>query len=64
MKVTESGGSLLIFERSASGERLRCTFNLSDREAPFAFGGKELIRAGYVDAATLGPYSAIIEEIA
>ena len=64
MKVTESGGSLLIFERSASGERLRCSFNLSDREAPFAFGGKELIRAGDVDAATLGPYSAIIEEIA
>jgi len=63
MNVTEAGEALLAFERAANGERLRCSFNLSDRAVPFALAGKELLRAGHVDAASLGPYAAIIEQI-
>jgi alpha-glucosidase len=61
--VIEAGDALLVFERASEGQRLRCSFNLSDRPAAFATTGTELIRAGHVDSASLGPYAAIVEEI-
>jgi alpha-glucosidase len=64
MSIVDAGDALLVFERSRSGQRLRCSFNLSDRAIPFVTAGKEVIRAGHVDSASLGPYAAIIEEIA
>jgi alpha-glucosidase len=63
MAVIEAGDQLLIFERSAGGERLRCSFNLSDRPVSFAPTGTRLLAAGEMDGTTLGPYAAIVEEI-
>ena len=63
MTVIEAGEQLLTFERSADGERLRCTFNLSDRAAAFAPDGSLVVATGEMDATTLGPYSAIVQEL-
>lgn len=61
--MVEAGEQLLAFERSDGGERLRCTFNLSDRAASFAPSGKKLIGTGRIDDSALGPYAGIIEEL-
>jgi alpha-glucosidase len=53
-----------VFERAADGERLRCTFNLSDRPAAFDLSGKRIVATGDLDDRMLGAYSAVIEEIA
>jgi hypothetical protein len=42
---------------------LRCTFNLSDSEAPLSRRNGALFSTGRVLADALGPYSALIEEI-
>jgi alpha-glucosidase len=63
MRIVEAGEMLLAFDRIGVRRRLRCTFNLSDRALPFEASGRELIRSGNVDAASLGPYAALIEEI-
>lgn len=63
MRIVEAGEQLLAFERSAAGERLRCTFNLSDRPAHSAPCGRPLISAGQVDAGDIGPYGALVEVI-
>ena len=63
MRIVEAGDQLLIFERADASSRLRCTFNLSDREARFTPAGRALIEAGAVDADNLGPYAARVEEI-
>jgi alpha-glucosidase len=63
IQIVEAGDALLVFDRVTEGLRLRCTFNLSDRTVDFSAGGRELIRAGQVDAASLAPYAAVIEEI-
>jgi hypothetical protein len=63
MAVIEAGDDLLTFDRSAAGERLRCTFNLSDRPVSFSPTGTRLLAAGEVDGTTLGPYAAVVEEI-
>ena len=55
--------SLLVFERGAGRERLRCTFNLSDRPATFTKPGRKVISIGDIDEGSLGPYAAMIEEI-
>jgi alpha-glucosidase len=64
MQVIEAGEALLVFDRAAKGQQLRCSFNLSDRPVPFRSGGKALIQVGDVDGAALGPYAAVIEVIA
>jgi alpha-glucosidase len=64
MKVVRADDQVLVFERAADGEQLRCTFNLSGSPAAFTAGGRELFRAGDLDGGDLGPYSAVIEEIA
>ena len=64
MEIVQSDGDLLIFERTGDGERLRCTFNFSDRSAAFRSGGKRVVSTGSLDEGELGAYSAVIEEIA
>ncbi|HJR82888.1 MAG TPA: alpha-glucosidase [Sphingomicrobium sp.] len=64
MKIVHADDQLLVFERTGSGERFRCTFNLSDRPASFEDSGKTLVGIGDVDGESLGPYAARVEEIA
>jgi len=64
MRIIEAGGQKLAFDRAKEGRRLRCTFNLSERPCEFVASGTALIRVGDIDADTLGPYAAVIEEIA
>jgi alpha-glucosidase len=62
--LVEAGSQRLIFDRSNGGETLRCTFNLSDVNAPFQPLGRRIVSAGEVTDDALGPYAALIEEIA
>ncbi|MES2119054.1 MAG: alpha-glucosidase [Pseudomonadota bacterium] len=64
MELVEAGEQKLVFDRTAPNEKLRCTFNLSDRPVPFRPSGLRLIGAGEVDEHELGAYAAVIEEIA
>jgi len=61
--IAETGEAILAFDRVLDGKRLRCTFNLSDRAAPYQALGRELLRSGQIDDGSLGPYAALIEEI-
>ena len=61
MELIEAGDMLLVFDRVEGGQRLRCTFNLSDRALPFQATGRELIRAGHVNDVSFGPYAGVIE---
>jgi alpha-glucosidase len=63
MRVLEAGEQKLVFVREFGTERLRCTFNLSEQPAPFSAEGTDVIRAGRIEAGSLGPYGAIIEVI-
>jgi alpha-glucosidase len=63
MRVVEAGEQKLIFERAWGKERLRCTFNLSDKPAPCALRHAPLIAVGRVAGDSLGPYAALIEAI-
>jgi alpha-glucosidase len=64
MQVIEAGEQKLVFKRVLGSERLRCTFNLSSESAAFETSGNPLITIGDIDANALGPYAAVIEEIA
>ena len=64
IEVTRADEQVLVFERAADNERLRCTFNLSDRPSAFRPSGKTIVATGDLDGDTLGAYSAVIEEIA
>jgi hypothetical protein len=64
MTIVEAGRQLLVFERTSGSERIRCTFNLSKQRSPFRPGGDTLIGTGDIDASSLGPYAAVVEEIA
>ena len=64
MEIVRADDQLLVFDRTADGERLRCTFNLSDSPADFTESGNQLFRVGDLDGGELGPYAAVIEEIA
>jgi alpha-glucosidase len=63
MRVIEAGDALLVFERAAEGQYLRCSFNLSDDPLAFTSGGTPLMRAGAVDDGWLGAYAAVVEEM-
>jgi alpha-glucosidase len=63
MTIVEAGEQKLVFERFGNGERLLCSFNLSDRPVPFGASGKVLLNTGDVASGELGPYSSIVEEI-
>jgi alpha-glucosidase len=64
MTVLSADDQALVFDRSSGSERLRCMFNLSDRAVPFEPSGRALIGTGDINGGTLGPYAAIVEEIA
>ena len=59
----EAGEQRLVFVRELGAERLRCTFNLSERSTPFQPSGETMLSTGQVDGGSLGPYGAVIEEI-
>ena len=63
MRIVEAGPSMLVFERAAPAERLRCTFNLSNGSETFVPAGRRLFFAGEVQKALLGPHASIIEVI-
>jgi alpha-glucosidase len=63
MHVVEAGDQLLVFERTSESERLRCSFNLSDRPVAFTPSGTPLLGTGDIDGGSLGPYAAVVEEI-
>ena len=63
MRVVEAGKQRLVFERASGGERLRCTFNLSDRPVAYAGASNPLITSGEIAREQLAPYSAVIEII-
>ena len=63
MHIIEAGEALLVFERAAEGQRLRCTFNLSADMLPFRASGRELISTGDARGGSLPPYAGTIEEI-
>lgn len=63
MHVVEADDSLLVFNRASHGRQIRCSFNLSDRTMGFKRSGRELIRCGQIAMESIGPYSALIEEI-
>jgi alpha-glucosidase len=63
MQIIEAGDQLLVFERTGERERLRCSFNLSDRPVAFAASGSPLLGTGDIDGGLLGPYAAVVEEI-
>jgi alpha-glucosidase len=64
MRILEAGEQLLVFEREAEGELLRCSFNLSGtparRHAP---AGPEIISVGDADCDHLGGWSAAVEVV-
>jgi alpha-glucosidase len=64
IRIVEAGDQKLVFLRSLQRQQLRCTFNLSDRPAPFVATGNQLIATGNIDAGALGPYAGVVEEIA
>ncbi len=61
MMVVEAGAQRLVFERALGGERLRCSFNLSEAGAPYEPEGRQLLKSGEVGSANLGPYAGVIE---
>ncbi len=61
--MIEAGERRLIFDRVYGSARLRCTFNLSTEPMEFEPSGTSLISTGRSEGA-LGPYSAVIEEVA
>jgi alpha-glucosidase len=64
IRIVEADDQKLVFDRSCERQRLRCTFNLSDRPVPFVAAGNQLIASGNIDAGELGPYAGLVEEIA
>jgi len=64
IKIVEAGSQRLVFDRMNGGETVRCTFNLSGDSAPFHPSGRRVLATGEIGADALGPYAALIEEIA
>jgi alpha-glucosidase len=63
MNVVEAGNQLLRFEREHAGQRLLCTFNLSDEPARFEASGTAVFTAGQIPDNLIEPFSAIIEDV-
>jgi alpha-glucosidase len=56
MEIVESEGDVLVFDRIAGSERLRCTFNFSDRPATYGVEvGEVVFSTGSLDDGKLGP---------
>lgn len=63
MRILDADHQMLVFERCSQGERLRCSFNLSNEAASFTNSGRRLIDTGQVEDGLIGPFCAIIEEM-
>jgi alpha-glucosidase len=63
MHIVDASDALLVFDRIGGRQRLRCSFNLSDRSVPFTPGGRSLLGTGDIDGGALGPYAALVEEM-
>ena len=63
MQIVEAGDQRLVVDRLLGAERLRCSFNLSNRPASFQPSGDAVIQTGEIGS-ELGPYAAVIEKIA
>jgi alpha-glucosidase len=63
MRILDADHQMLVFERCLQGERLRCSFNLSNEAASFTNSGRRLIDTGQVEDGLIGPFCAIIEEM-
>lgn len=63
IELIEAGEQRLVFDRVTGGERLRCTFNLSRKTAPFQPAGSKVISTREFGHDSLGAYAAIIEEL-
>jgi len=62
-EVRTADDQLLVFDREFEGRRLRCHFNLGAGDVAIEARGRPLFHTGAVDAAHLGDYAALIEEI-
>lgn len=66
MRVIETGEALLVFERTAPGERMLCVFNIGDRPIdwrPAEPSRWRLVQSvGAVGDGTIGPFSAYVAE--
>jgi alpha-glucosidase len=62
MNIIKAGEQLLCFERLSAVERLRCTFNLSNRPAEISVG-ETIVQVGEIGGGALDPYGAVIEVI-
>lgn len=61
MTILRADEQLLSFERSESGARIRCTFNLSRDACRWQPAGKVLVSTGDVREIEIGGYSSAIE---
>jgi alpha-glucosidase len=65
MAIVRLTDQLIVFERESAGQKLRCSFNLSDSPAELpSMQAAELVTVGEVADGRLGPWSAIIEKLA
>jgi len=64
IRILRADDQVIAFDRTCESRQLRCTFNLSAQPATFDSAGKLLIGTGRIDGSTLGPYAALVEEIA
>jgi len=64
MRVVRVTEQVLVFERDIAGERLRCTFNLSDAAANCDDDRlPAIVTVGDVSSGRLGPWAAVIEKL-
>jgi alpha-glucosidase len=64
MRIVRVAEHLLVFEREAAGETLRCSFNLAGEPAELPEEpARQIVALGEVGADRLGPWSAVIEKL-
>ena len=63
LQLVEAGPQKLVFDRRDGRPALRCTFNLSNKPAPFRVSGRRVFETGDIGNESLGAYAALIEEL-
>ena len=63
LQLVEAGPQKLVFDRRNGRPALRCTFNLSNKPAPFRVSGRRVFETGDIGNESLGAYAALIEEL-
>lgn len=61
--LIEASDSLLVFERSHDGARLRCSFNLGHEAVAWTAAGRELASVGDVSGGMLAPLAGVIARL-